>query len=271
MLRFGCRDRCAAPGASRLNDDTFDLSGRVALVTGASRGIGRAIALLLAKHGAAVVVSSRRLEGCEAVVGEIRAAGGQASALACHIGEVEQIAAAFRELDARHGRVDFLVNNAATNPYYGPAVEMDLGAFQKTVDVNVRGYFCASIEAGRRMIAQGKGAIVNVASINAFRPMAGQVVYSMTKAAIVNLTQGLAKEWGGQGVRVNAVVPGLVETKFAAALHTDPGLRALVDRLTPLGRIGQPQEIAGAVLYLVSDAAAFATGSCVTVDGGWLA
>lgn len=254
-----------------MSDDTFDLAGRVALVTGASRGIGRAIALLLARHGATVVVSSRKLEGCEEVAGEIRAAGGQASALVCHIGEVEQIAAAFRELDARHGRVDILVNNAATNPYFGPAIAMGPGAFQKTMDVNIRGYFCASIEAGRRMIAQRKGAIVNVASVNAFRPMDGQTVYSMTKAAIVNMTQGLAREWGPLGVRVNAVVPGLVETKFAAALHTDPQRRAMSERLTPLGRIAQPEEIAGAALYLVSDAASFTTGSCVTVDGGWLA
>ena len=258
-------------GEFTLQDDTFDLGDRVALVTGASRGIGRAIALLLARHGATVVVSSRKLDGCEAVAGEIRAAGGRAEALACHIGEVGQIVSAFREIDARHGRIDILVNNAATNPYFGPAVAMDLDAFQKTMDVNIRGYFCASVEAGRRMIAQGKGSIVNIASVNAFRPMDGQVVYSMTKAAIVNMTQGLAKEWGRHGVRVNAVVPGLVETKFAAALHTDPALRAMSERLTPLGRIAQPHEIAGAALYLASDAASFTTGSCVTVDGGWLA
>jgi NAD(P)-dependent dehydrogenase (short-subunit alcohol dehydrogenase family) len=251
--------------------DIFDLSGRVALVTGASRGIGRAIAILLARHGAVVVVSSRKLEGCEAVAGEIRAAGGIASALACHIGEVEQIAAAFREIDSRHGRIDILVNNAATNPYFGPAVSMEMSAFQKTVDVNIRGFFCASIEAGRRMIAQGKGSIVNVASVNAFRPMDGQAVYSLTKAAIVNMTQGLAREWGRKGVRVNALAPGLVETKFAAAVHSDPKRRAIAEGLTPLGRIAQPEEIAGAALYLASDAASFTTGSCLAVDGGWLA
>jgi NAD(P)-dependent dehydrogenase (short-subunit alcohol dehydrogenase family) len=254
-----------------LAEDTFDLNGRIAMVTGASRGIGRAIALLLARHRATVVVSSRKLEGCEVVADEIRAAGGRAEAFACHIGDVEQIAAAFRGIDARHGRIDILVNNAAANPYFGPAVAMELDAFQKTVDVNIRGYFCASVEAGRRMIAQGKGSIINVASVNAFRPMDGQTVYSMTKAAIVNMTQGLAKEWGPQGVRVNAVVPGLVETKFAAAVHADPGRRAIAERLTPLRRIAQPEEIAGAALYLASDAASFTTGSCVTVDGGWLA
>jgi NAD(P)-dependent dehydrogenase (short-subunit alcohol dehydrogenase family) len=251
--------------------ETFDLSGRVALVTGASRGIGRSVALLLARHGATLVVTSRCVEACEAVAAEIRGAGGQASALACHIGDPEQISAALREIDARHGRLDILVNNAATNPYYGPAVGMDLAAYQKTVDVNIRGYFWTSIEAARRMLVQGRGAIVNVASVNAFRPMDGQACYSMTKAAIVNMTQALAKEWARQGIRVNALVPGLVETRFAAAIHEDPKLRAAMERLVPMGRIAQPEEMAGAVLYLVSDGASYTTGSCLTADGGWLA
>jgi len=254
-----------------LTGDIFDLTGRVALVTGGSRGIGRAIALLLARHGATLVVTSRKLEGCEAVAAEIRAAGGDATARACHIGEPAQITALLQDLDVRHGRLDILVNNAATNPYFGPSLAMDLAAYQKTVDVNIRGYFWTSIEAARRMLAQGKGAIVNVASVNAFRPMDGQAVYSMTKAAIVNMTQGLAREWARQGIRVNALVPGLVETKFAAAIHQDEKLRAAMERLVPMGRIAQPEEMAGAVLYLVSDAASYTTGSCLTADGGWLA
>jgi NAD(P)-dependent dehydrogenase (short-subunit alcohol dehydrogenase family) len=254
-----------------LTGDIFDLGDRVALVTGGSRGIGRAIALLLARHGATLVVTSRKLEGCEAVAAEIRAAGGKATALACHIGEPAQITAAMKDIDARHGRLDILVNNAATNPYFGPSLAMDLAAYQKTVDVNIRGYFWTSIEAARRMLAQGKGAIVNVASVNAFRPMDGQAVYSMTKAAIVNMTQALAREWARQGIRVNALVPGLVETKFAAAIHENEKLRAAMERLVPMGRIAQPEEMAGAVLYLVSDAASYTTGSCLTADGGWLA
>jgi NAD(P)-dependent dehydrogenase (short-subunit alcohol dehydrogenase family) len=148
---------------------------------------------------------------------------------------------------------------------------MSLAAYQKTVDVNIRGYFWTSIEAGRRMIARGKGAIVNVASVNAFRPMDGQAVYSMTKAAIVNMTQALAREWARQGVRVNALVPGLVETRFAAAIHQNEKLRTAMERLVPMGRIAQPEEMAGAVVYLVSDAATYTTGSCLTADGGWLA
>jgi len=251
--------------------DEFDLTGRVAFVTGASRGIGRAIAHALARHGAIVVAASRKLEGCEAVAAEIRAAGGQATALACHIGEPTQITAAMQEIDRRHGRLDILVNNAATNPYFGPALDMELSAYQKTVDVNIRGYFWTSVEGARRMIAHGKGAIVNVASVNAFRPMDGQAVYSMTKAAIVNMTQALAREWARQGVRVNALVPGLVETRFAAAIHQNDKLRAAMERLVPMGRIAQPEEMAGAVVYLVSDAASYTTGSCLTSDGGWLA
>ncbi|HEY7741004.1 MAG TPA: SDR family oxidoreductase [Steroidobacteraceae bacterium] len=251
--------------------DEFDLTGRVAFVTGASRGIGRAIARALARHGAVIVAASRKVEGCEAVAAEIRAAGGQATALACHIGEPEQISAALQEIDRRHGRLDILVNNAATNPYFGPALDMELSAYQKTVDVNIRGYFWTSVEAARRMVARGKGAIVNVASVNAFRPMDGQAVYSMTKAAIVNMTQALAREWARQGVRVNALVPGLVETRFAAAIHENERLRSAMERLVPMGRIAQPEEMAGAVVYLVSDAASYTTGSCLTADGGWLA
>ena len=250
---------------------TFDLGGRVAFITGGSRGIGRAIALLLARHGATVAVASRKLEGCEAVAAEIRAAGGTASAHACHIGEPAQITATLADIDARYGRLDILVNNAATNPYFGPSIDMELAAWQKTVDVNIRGYFWASIEAARRMQRQGKGAIVNVASVNAFRPMDGQACYSLTKAAIVNMTQGLAKEWARDGIRVNALVPGFVETRFAAAIHENEVLRAAAEKLVPMGRIAQPEEMAGAVLYLVSDAASYTTGSCLTADGGWLA
>jgi NAD(P)-dependent dehydrogenase (short-subunit alcohol dehydrogenase family) len=266
----------ALPGATPARSEVmpanlFDLSGRVALVTGASRGIGAAIAATLAAYGAQVIVSSRRREACEEVVAKITAAGGRAEALACHIGETESICEAFRAIDASHGRIDILVNNAATNPYFGPALDMDLASFQKTMDVNVRGYFWASMEAGRRMRAQGRGAIVNVASVNGVRPMDGQLVYSMTKAAIINMTQGLARECGRQGIRVNALLPGITETKFATALHGNPAIRGMVEKMLPLGRIAQPEEMTGAVLYLVSDASSYTTGTCLTVDGGWLA
>jgi len=254
-----------------MTSNLFDLSGRVALVTGASRGIGRAIALELAAHGATVVVSSRKQESCEQVAAEIVAAGGFADPVACHIGDPDDISRTMERIDQDHGRLDILVNNAAANPYFGPALDMDLAAYGKTVDVNIRGYFWASIEAGRRMRRQRRGAIVNVASVNGVRPMEGQLVYSMTKAAIINMTQGLAKECGRFGIRVNALLPGITETRFAAALHEDARTRAMVEKMLPLGRIAQPGEMAGAVVYLVSDAASYTTGSCITVDGGWLA
>ena len=254
-----------------MTNDPFDLGGRVALVTGGSRGIGRAIALLLARHGATVAVASRKPEACETVAGEIRAAGGRATAHGCNIGDPAQVTATVQAVEAAHGRIDILVNNAATNPYYGPAIDMDLGAWQKTVDVNIRGYFWASIEAARRMQRAGRGAIVNVASVNAFRPMDGQACYSLTKAAIVNMTQGLAKEWARDGIRVNALVPGVVETRFAAAIHEDARCAPRSNARCRLGRVAQPDEMAGAVLYLVSDAASYTTGSCLTADGGWLA
>jgi len=251
--------------------DEFDLSGRIALVTGGSRGIGRAVALALARHGATVAVASRGLDACEQVAAEIRAAGAAASAHACHIGDAASIGATIAAVEGLHGRIDILVNNAATNPYYGPALDMDPAAWRKTLDVNIGGYFWASVEAARRMLRQRRGAIVNVASVNAFRPMDGQVCYSLTKAAIVNMTQGLAREWATHGIRVNALVPGIVETRFAAALHEDPKHRATLERLVPMGRIAQPGEMAGAVVYLVSDASSYTTGSCLTADGGWLA
>jgi NAD(P)-dependent dehydrogenase (short-subunit alcohol dehydrogenase family) len=254
-----------------MQKDLFDLTGRIALVTGASRGIGKAVALLLAQHGATVAVTSRKTESCEEVAEEIRSAGGAAEAMACHIGDPADITRAVDGLCERHGRIDILVNNAATNPYFGPVLEMDLAAYQKTVDVNIRGYFWASVEAGRRMREQGGGAIVNVASVNGVRPMDGQLVYSMTKAAIINMTQGFAKEYGRFKIRVNALLPGVTETKFASALHEDLRTRAIVEKMLPLGRIAQPGEMAAAVLYLVSDGASYTTGSCITVDGGWLA
>jgi NAD(P)-dependent dehydrogenase (short-subunit alcohol dehydrogenase family) len=254
-----------------MKSDPFDLTGRVAVITGASRGIGRAIALRLAAQGATVAVTSRKLEACEVVAAEIREAGGSALAMACHIGEPSDIERLFETLMDGQGRIDILVNNAAANPHYGPALEMGLDAYHKTVDVNLRGYFWASVQAARRMRGLGAGSIVNVASVNGVRPMEGQVVYSMTKAGIINMTQGLARELGRDGIRVNALLPGITETRFAQALHGDSRTRAMVEKLLPLGRIAKPEEMAGAVLYLVSDAASYTTGSCITVDGGWLA
>jgi NAD(P)-dependent dehydrogenase (short-subunit alcohol dehydrogenase family) len=247
----------------------FDLTGRVALVTGASRGIGEAVALTLAKHGAHVIVSARKPEGCAAVAEAIRMGGGSASALPCHIGEMDDILHTFATIRSTHGHLDILVNNAATNPYYGPIEDTDLGAFQKTLDVNIRGYFYMSAEAVKLMKRNGGGAIVNVASINGVVPGLMQGIYSITKSAVIGMTKAFARECAPMGIRVNALLPGLTETRLAGALLA-PENRGKWEAAIPMQRPAQPSEMAGAVLYLVSPAASYTTGSALTVDGGFL-
>jgi NAD(P)-dependent dehydrogenase (short-subunit alcohol dehydrogenase family) len=250
--------------------ETFDLSGRVALVTGASRGIGEAIAQALARHGAEVVVSSRKQEACEAVAAGIVAAGGKARAIACHIGDMAALETLFGRLRDDHGRLDVLVNNAATNPYYGHILDTDLGAFQKTVDVNIRGYFYASVFAGRMMREAGSGSIINVASVNAVRPGPQQGIYSITKGAVLNMTKSFARECGPHGIRCNALLPGLIRTKFAGALISDEKQLAHYLGTNPLGRVGEPEDLAGAAVFLASSASAYVTGEFLVVDGGFL-
>lgn len=248
----------------------FDLSGQIALVTGASRGIGESIARVLAAYGAHVIVSSRKLEACEAVAASIREAGGSAEALACHIGEMEQISALFEQIRARHGKLDILINNAATNPYFGHVLDTDLGAFQKTVDVNIRGYFFMSVEAGKLMRKQKSGKIVNVASVNGVIPGHFQGIYSITKAAVISMTKTFAKECAGLGIRVNALLPGGTDTKFAATLTQNEAILKTLLQHVPMNRIAEPMEMAGAVLYLVSNASSYTTGVALNVDGGYL-
>jgi len=251
-----------------LSTNLFDLTGRIALVTGASRGIGEAIARLLAEQGAHVIVSSRKLDECEHVAADIRAAGGSAEGFACHVGRMEDIAATFAHIREKHGRLDILVNNAAANPYFGHVLDTDLAAYNKTVEVNVRGYFFMSVEAGKLMRERGRGAIVNTASVNALRPGDMQGIYSITKAAVVNMTKAFAKECGPLGIRVNALLPGLTKTKFAGALFENKDIYDHWVSNIPLRRHGEPSEMAGTVLYLVSDAASYTNGECIVVDGG---
>jgi NAD(P)-dependent dehydrogenase (short-subunit alcohol dehydrogenase family) len=249
----------------------FDLDGKIAFVSGASRGIGEAIARLLAQQGAHVIVSSRRLEGCQQVAEAIIADGGQATAIACHIGELEQITAAFAQVREQFGRLDILVNNAATNPQFCNVLDTDPGAFQKTVDVNIRGYFFMSVEAGKLMREQGGGSIINVASINGVSPGAFQGIYSMTKAAVINMTKVFAKECAPFGIRCNALLPGLTDTKFASALVSNEKILNMALAQIPLKRVAAPGEMAGAVLYLASEASSYTTGVALNVDGGYLA
>jgi NAD(P)-dependent dehydrogenase (short-subunit alcohol dehydrogenase family) len=183
---------------------------------------------------------------------------------------MDAIAALFGAVQSRYGRLDVLVNNAATNPYYGHVLDTDLGAFQKTVDVNIRGYFFASIAGGRMMKAGGGGSIINVASVNAVRPGPLQAIYSITKGAVLNMTKAFALECGPDGIRCNAILPGLIRTKFAGALFADEKQLAHYVGDNPLRRVGEPQDLAGAAVFLASDASSYVTGEFLVVDGGFL-
>ena len=248
----------------------FDLSGRVALVTGASRGIGEAVAKLLASAGAHVIVSSRKIEGCQAVADAINNDGGSAEAMACHIGEMEQISATFAAIEASHGKLDILVNNAATNPYFGHILDTDPAAFSKTVDVNVRGYFFMCSLGGKLMKKNGGGSIINVASVNGVVPGDFQGIYSITKSSVIAMTKAFAKECAQMGIRVNALLPGLTDTKFASALTSNQAILKQAMMHIPMKRVAMPEEMAGTVLYLASDASSYTTGTCINVDGGYL-
>jgi NAD(P)-dependent dehydrogenase (short-subunit alcohol dehydrogenase family) len=248
----------------------FDLKGKIALVTGASRGIGEAVAKILAAHGAHVIVSSRKAEACQTVVDAINAAGGSAEVMACHIGDMANIGALFTAIEEKFGRLDILVNNAAANPYFGPVYETDLAAFQKTVDVNIRGYFFMSSHGVKLMAKGGGGAILNLASVNGVIPGDNQGIYSITKAAVIAMTHSFAKECAPLKIRVNALLPGATNTKFAAALVQNPDILKKALAHIPMRRVAEPDEMAGAALYLVSDAASYTTGACLPADGGYL-
>lgn len=246
----------------------FDLTGRVALITGASRGIGAATARLLAQQGAHVVISSRKQEDLDVVAAEINASGGKATAIAAHQGESAALHRLMAEIEAGLGRLDILVNNAATNPYFGHISDTDMGMVDKTLQVNIKGYFELAALASKLMKKNGGGAIVNIASINGVKPGMFQGIYSISKAAVINMTQSFAKECAPWKVRVNAVLPGLTETKFASALTKNDKILNVALQQIPLARVAQPEEIAPAILYLVSDAASYVTGTTLTVDGG---
>lgn len=251
--------------------ESFDLNGRIALVTGASRGIGLATARLLAGHGATVVLSSRKQEALDEAAREIREQGGDAIGIAAHQGDGAALQALVDAVRERFGALHLLVNNAATNPHFGHVFDTPLSAIDKTLEVNVRGYFALSQIAGRLIRDSGGGAIVNVASINGIKPGYHQGIYSATKAAVINMTRAFARECGPMGIRVNAVLPGLTDTRFAAALTRNEQLLEQFLPQIPLGRVAQPEDIAPAILFLLSDAARYVTGATLVVDGGYLA
>jgi NAD(P)-dependent dehydrogenase (short-subunit alcohol dehydrogenase family) len=249
----------------------LNFQGKTALIIGASRGIGEAIARALAANGAEVILVSRKLENLKRIADDIAKAGSKATALSCHIGEMAQIKHLFSEIKEKFDRLDILINNAGTNPFFGDVLSADEQAWDKTVNVNLKGFFFISQFAAKMMKEKGGGAIVNVASVNAVRPASFQGIYSITKAGIVALTKSFAKELAPFNIRVNALLPGLTDTKFAAFLTQSPEIMKAVLPSIPMGRIAKPEEMAGAVLYLVSDAASYTTGACINVDGGMLA
>ncbi len=249
---------------------SFDLTGKVAIVTGASRGIGEAIAHALAQAGAKVVVCSRKIESVQAVAEAITAAGGTAIAVACHTGKRDQVQALVQRTVAEWGRVDIAVNNAATNPHFGPIVDSDEGQWDKTYEVNVKGYFWVAQAVAPEMEKAGGGSIINVASVAGLQPATAMGIYSVSKAAVIALTKQLAQELGYAKIRVNALAPGLIKTRFSSALWGNDEINSKITGSTPLGRIGTVDEVAAAALYLASDIAAFTSGTVLTMDGGSL-
>ncbi len=249
--------------------DDFNLKGKTAVITGASRGIGLAITQKLAQYGAQCILVSRKIDPLEAAAAKIREHGHKAEAIACHTGYPDQIKAMYEKVVEKFGSLDILVNNAATNPHFGEMLTADEGLWNKTLDVNIKGPFFMIKHAVPLM--KNKGAIVNVSSINAVKPIMFQGIYSATKAALVNMTQTLAKELAPKGIRINNLLPGLTDTKFASAIISSEEICNYAVSQIPMGRYAKPEEMAGAVLYLVSDAASFTTGTSLICDGGMLA
>ena len=251
-------------------DRRFRLDGRVALVTGASKGIGESIARALGEAGARVVVSSRKQEAVDEVAHAIAAAGGDAIAVAANVGRLDEARALVDRAASHYGGVDVVVNNAATNPVFGPVVDTDEAVFDKIMAVNVKGPLEVCRRAYPLMKARGAGSVVNISSIGGVSPEPGLGLYSVSKSAVVILTKVLAQEWGPDGIRANVICPGLIKTKFSQALWGDERLLRHTLAQQPLKRIGVPEDVAGLALFLASDAAAYCTGGIYMVDGGYL-
>ncbi len=249
----------------------LDFTGKVVFVSGSSRGIGEAVVRGFAANGAKVIVSSRDQAACEKVAESIRADGGDAQAKAAHAGRMEDVEAVFDWIKSEYGRLDVLVNCGGTNPFYGLIGDTPEAAFDKTIDVNLKGPFYLSAKAVQMMKEQGGGAIVNVVSINGITPGHLQGIYSMTKCAMINMTKAFAREYGHDGIRVNAICPGLVDTKMTAVFTANEEMLKSHTDSFPIPRAGVPDDMVGGVLYLASDAAAFTTGTTLVMDGGHIA
>ncbi|MDG1320500.1 MAG: glucose 1-dehydrogenase [Polaribacter sp.] len=248
----------------------FNLEGKVAVITGSSKGIGKAIAKGFAENGAQVVVSSRSQEACDAVADEFKAAGLKAIGIACHIGKADQRENLVAKTMEAFGRIDILVNNAAINPVFGPIEEVDTAIFDKIMEVNVKAPWSLSNLVLPHLKVHKKGSIINIASVEALTPGFGLGIYSTSKAAILMLSKNQAKEWGKHGVRVNAICPGLIKTKFSAALWQNEKILGKIQKTLPSERMGMPEEMVGLACLLASDAGSYMTGGVYTADGGYM-
>jgi len=246
----------------------FDLTGKVALITGASRGIGQAIAEAYAAAGAKVVLASRKQESLDEVAEIIRASGGEALPIAAHTGDDDAVNELVAKATETYGGIDIAVNNAATNPHFGPVMIADESHWDKILDVNVKGYFRVAKGCVPSMKARGGGKIINIASVAGLAPQPGMGVYCVSKAAVLMLTQVLAAELAADNIQVNAIAPGFIKTKFSAAIWGNPQVNEAVMKQIPQGRMAEPEELTGMALYLASGASSFTTGATMLIDGG---
>lgn len=248
--------------------NVFDLSGKVAVITGASKGIGEAIARLFAEYGAKVVISSRKQADLDYLANEIKQAGGECTGIAAHAGEMAQLQLLVDKTIEIYGGIDILVNNAATNPVYGPSLDCSESAFDKIMQVNVKAPFELSKMVHAIMKSRGGGSIINISSIAGHTPDPGLGIYSVSKASLNMLTKVLAKEWGEDGIRVNAICPGLIKTKFSQALWDNEKTLSHFTKRLPIARMGSVVEISPMALYLASAASGYTTGGLFSIDGG---
>jgi dehydrogenase/reductase SDR family protein 4 len=245
----------------------FSLKGKVALVTGASRGIGQAIAFGLAQGGADIAIASRKLPDLEKVAEEIKKMGRKCLAVAVHAGRVEEINSLVKRVLEEFGKIDILVNNAATNPTMSSAMDVDERAWDSIMNLNLKGLFFLSQAVARSMKEKGGGKIINVSSIAGISPDL-LPVYSISKAAVIMATKVMAQQWAQYNIRANAIAPGLTKTKFSEALWKNPDILKMAMGKTPMARVAEPEEMVGAVVYLASDASSYVTGQVIAVDGG---
>lgn len=246
----------------------FDLQGKVAVVTGGSKGIGRAICERMAQAGARVVVSSRKIDACQEVVDGIKAKGGDALAVACNVSHIDQLQNLVDTAMGTYGRIDCLVGNAAVNPHYGPMTTIDEGAFQKIVDCNIRANLWLARMVLPQMAQRKEGTFIVISSIAGLKGTDDIGMYGVSKAADMALARNLAVRWGEHNIRINTIAPGLIKTDFARALWEDPKRRAEVEASYPLRRIGDPDDIAGVAVFLAAEAGRYITGQTIVVDGG---